>query len=154
LGANVLKVAAGRGKAKADNSRESDPQPSANGMLSGDDAPFDAPTSPPPSAFAAEEVQSPATKAAAAKRALSAVATSAADAAAGSPAMAMSSAAGGSDSAAASPASLVAGRLDAGTGVLASSRVLAADHVDSFSVLVVLVMQVPGHHITRALQCS
>ncbi len=154
--ADVSNVAAGRGSANAARNRESDPQPSANGMHNADAGPSDTPASPPPSAFAAEEVQSPAAKAAAAKRALSAITTSAADAPARlrSPALAMPSAAGVSDSAASLHAPSLAARLDAGTGVLASSQVLFAGHAKSVSFLVESMMRALGHHITRGFQCS
>ena len=118
-------AAAGRGSAGADRSRSSDPQPLANGLRSGDAGPSDAPVSPPQSAFAAEEVQQPAAEALAAKQAASAGAASAADAsAARSTAAAPSSAPRVSNPIAALPAPSLASRLNAGTGVLASSQVL------------------------------
>ena len=118
---------------RADRSRESALQPSADSLHGGDAGLSDAPTSPPQSAFAAEEVQSPAAKAAAAKQSASAAAGSgiAADASAARPTVeALSSAVGVSDSAAALPAPSLAARLDAGTGVLASSQVIAASHAN------------------------
>ena len=132
-----MMMTAGRASVRADRSRESALQPLADSLHGGAADISDAPTSPPQSAFAAEEVQSPAAKAAAAKRSASVAAApepAAGASAAGSAAPALTPVPRGSQSTAALPAPSLAARLDAGTGVLASSQVLVAGRTSAIAV--------------------